>query len=55
MAKQKSCVVFDAEKLALARKKAIEEDIRNIPLAGNLSGFVRWLIERYLNEKKEAE
>ena len=44
MAMQKSCVVFDAEKLALARKNSIEEQIRNNPLGGNFRGFFGWLI-----------
>lgn len=48
---QKYCVVLDPERLDIARKKAIDDDIRNIPLAGNTSGFLRWLVERYIDEK----
>lgn len=47
---QKYCVVLDPEQLDRARKKAIDEDIRNIPLAGNTSKFLRWLVGRYINE-----
>ena len=48
---QKYCVVLDPERLDRARKKSIDEDVRNIPLAGNTSRFLRWLVERYIDAK----
>lgn len=55
MATQKYCVVLDPEQLDRARKKSIDEDIRNIPLAGNTSKFLRWLVDRYIDEVKKNE
>ena len=48
-------VMLDQEQLDRAKKKAVEEDVRNVSNVTNTSKFLRWLIERYLNEKKEAE
>lgn len=48
-------VMLDQEQLDRAKKKAVEEDVRNVSNVTNTSKFLRWLIERYLKEKKEAE
>lgn len=45
-------VMLDQEALDRAKKKAVDEDVRNIPLVGNTSGFLRWLVDRYLKEGK---
>jgi hypothetical protein len=45
--------MLDQEALERAKKKAIDEDIRNIPLAGNTSRFLRWLVERYIAQNAE--
>jgi hypothetical protein len=41
--------MLDQDALERAKKKAIDEDVRNIPLAGNTSRFLRWLVERYID------
>lgn len=43
-------VLIDTSKIDRAKKKAVNEDVRNIPLVGNTSGFLRWLVDRYLKE-----
>lgn len=45
-------VMLDQEQLDRAKKKAVEEDVRNVANVTNTSGFLRWLVDRYL---KEAE
>ena len=47
-------VMLDQEHLDRAKKKAVEEDVRNVSNVTNTSQFLRWLVDRYLNEK-EAE
>lgn len=47
-------VMLDPEQLDRAKKKAVEEDVRNVSNVTNTSKFLRWLVDRYLNEK-EAE
>lgn len=47
-------VMLDPEQLDRAKKKAVEEDVRNVSNVTNTSEFLRWLVDRYLNEK-EAE
>ena len=47
-------VMLDQEALDKAKKKAVEEDVRNVSNVTNTSKFLRWLVDRYLNEK-EAE
>lgn len=47
-------VMLDQEQLDRAKKKAVEEDVRNVSNVTNTSKFLRWLVDRYLNEK-EAE
>lgn len=41
-------VMLDPEQLDKAKKKAVEEDVRNV---ANTSKFLRWLVERYIDEK----
>lgn len=43
-------VLLDVEALDIAKKKAIDENVRNIPLAGNTSKFIRWLVEKYIEQ-----
>lgn len=45
-------VLIDTSAIDRAKKKAVNEDVRNIPLVGNTSGFLRWLVDRYLREGK---
>ena len=45
-------VMLDPEQLDRAKKKAVEEDVRNVSNVTNTSKFLRWLVDRYL---KEAE
>jgi len=45
-------VLIDTSAIDRAKKKAVNEDVRNIPLVGNTSGFLRWLVDRYLKEGK---
>lgn len=45
-------VMLDPEQLDRAKKKAVEEDVRNVSNVMNTSKFLRWLVDRYL---KEAE
>lgn len=44
-------VLLDVEALDIAKKKAIDENVRNIPLAGNTSKFIRWLVEKYIEQR----
>lgn len=41
-------VMLDPEALDKAKKKAVEDDVRNV---ANTSKFLRWLVERYIDEK----
>lgn len=45
-------VMLDQEQLDRAKKKAVEDDVRNVANVTNTSKFLRWLVDRYL---KEAE
>lgn len=45
-------VMLDQEQLDRAKKKAVEDDVRNVSNVTNTSKFLRWLVDRYL---KEAE
>ena len=45
-------VMLDQEQIDRAKKKAVEEDVRNVSNVTNTSKFLRWLVDRYL---KEAE
>jgi hypothetical protein len=47
-------VMLDQEQLDRAKKKAVTDDMRNVANVTNTSKFLRWLVDRYLNEK-EAE
>lgn len=47
-------VMLDQEQLDRAKKKAVTDDVRNVANVTNTSKFLRWLVDRYLNEK-EAE
>ena len=40
--------MLDPEALDKAKKKAVEDDVRNV---ANTSKFLRWLVERYIDEK----
>lgn len=46
-------VMLDQEALDKAKKKAVEEDVRNVANVTSTSKFLRWLIDRY--NGKEAE
>lgn len=41
-------VMLDQEQLDRAKKKAVEEDVRNVANVANTSKFLRWLVERYI-------
>ena len=43
-------VMLDPEQLDRAKKKAVEEDVRNVSNVTNTSKFLRWLVDRYLKE-----
>ena len=43
-------VMLDQEQLDRAKKKAVE-DVRNVANVTNTSKFLRWLVERYIDEK----
>lgn len=43
-------VMLDQEALDKAKKKAVEEDVRNVANVTNTSKFLRWLVERYIGE-----
>jgi hypothetical protein len=45
-------VMLDQEALDKAKKKAVEDDVRNVANVTNTSRFLRWLVERY-NEAHE--
>lgn len=45
-------VMLDPEQLDRAKKKAVDDDVRNVANVTNTSKFLRWLVDRYL---KEAE
>lgn len=40
-------VMLDQEQLDRAKKKAVEDDVRNVANVTNTSKFLRWLIDRY--------
>lgn len=42
-------VMLDQEKLDRAKKKAVEDDVRNVANVANTSKFLRWLVERYID------
>ena len=42
-------VMLDQEHLDRAKKKAVEEDVRNVSNVANTSRFLRWLVERYID------
>lgn len=44
-------VMLDQEALDKAKKKAVEEDVRNVANVANTSRFLRWLVERYIDAK----
>ena len=44
-------VMLDQEQLDRAKKKAVEEDVRNVSNVTNTSKFLRWLVERYIDAK----
>lgn len=41
-------VMLDQEALDKAKKKAVEDDVRNVANVTNTSRFLRWLVERYI-------
>lgn len=43
-------VMLDQEALDKAKKKAVEEDVRNVANVTNTSKFLRWLVERYISQ-----
>lgn len=43
-------VMLDQEQLDRAKKKAVEDDVRNVANVTNTSKFLRWLVERYINQ-----
>jgi hypothetical protein len=44
-------VMLDQESLDKAKKKAVEDDVRNVANVTNTSKFLRWLVERYIDAK----
>lgn len=46
-------VMLDQEALDKAKKKAVEDDVRNVPNVANTSKFLRWLVERYIAKNAE--
>lgn len=46
-------VLLDTEALDKAKKKAVEEDVRNVANVTNTSKFLRWLVERFIAESAE--
>lgn len=42
-------VMLDQEALDKAKKKAVEDDVRNVANVANTSRFLRWLVERYID------
>ena len=42
-------VMLDQEQLDRAKKKAVEDDVRNVANVANTSKFLRWLVERYID------
>lgn len=42
-------VMLDQEALDRAKKKAVEEDVRNVANVTNTSRFLRWIVERYID------
>lgn len=42
-------VMLDQEQLDRAKKKAVEDDVRNVANVTNTSKFLRWLVERYID------
>ena len=45
-------VMLDQEALDKAKKKAVDDDVRNVANVTNTSKFLRWLVDRYLKEGK---
>lgn len=43
-------VMLDQEQLDRAKKKAVEDDVRNVANVTNTSKFLRWLVERYISQ-----
>lgn len=46
-------VMLDQEALDKAKKKAVEDDVRNVANVANTSRFLRWLVERYIAKNAE--
>ena len=46
-------VMLDQEQLDRAKKKAVEDDVRNVANVANTSKFLRWLVERYIAKNAE--
>ena len=46
-------VMLDQEALDEAKKKAVEDDVRNVANVANTSKFLRWLGERYIAQNAE--
>ena len=45
-------VMLDQDQLDRAKKKAVEDDVRNVANVTNTSKFLRWLVERYIEYHK---
>jgi hypothetical protein len=43
--------MLDQEALDKAKKKAVEDDVRNVANVTNTSRFLRWLVERFIDAK----
>lgn len=43
-------VMLDQEALDKAKKKAVTDDVRNVANVTNTSKFLRWLVERGIDE-----
>ena len=46
-------VMLDQEQLDRAKKKAVDDDVRNVANVTNTSKFLRWLVERYIAQNAE--
>ena len=46
-------VMLDQEALDKAKKKAVEDDLRNVANVSNTSRFLRWLVSRYIDKNAE--
>lgn len=46
-------ILVDTSAIDRAKKKAVNEDVRNVANVTNTSKFLRWLVERYIGQDAE--